>query len=172
MSSPPKPHNSGHRLLESSARGVVAGLAGSVVQAGVGHLVDRALLPRAHNNNIAPRLSARLFQRSGHAPHPVRDWLLGTLFHEFYGAGWGVIHALAADGLRVPAPVLAPAVSMLIYLVAFSSFGAGTLTGVERHPDRRDPRKQRSLIVVTATFGIATGLFLYGLEHRGHTQQS
>ena len=145
-------------------RGAVAGVAGSIVQAATGYLIDRALLPRGHNNNIAPRLFSRLFQQSGQAPNPRRDWLVGTLFHELYGAGWGILQAVAADRLRIPPFVLAPPLSGLIYLLAFSRFGLGTLTGTERHPDRRDPRKQGSLLTVTAVFPVATGLLLWGWE--------
>jgi hypothetical protein len=166
MLSLPKTPPARRRLLETATHGAVAGAAGSVVQAAMGYLIDRLLLPRGHDNNIAPRLSSRLFQRSGHAPHPVRDWLLGTLFHELYGASWGVLEAVSAERLRVPAPVLAAPLSALIYLLAFSRFGVGTLTGTERHPDHRHPGKQASLIAVSASFAIATSLVLSAWDHR------
>src|SRR5919202_7069356 len=165
MRSPPKTPSARRPLLETATHGAVAGLAGSLVQAAIGYLIDRALLPREHNNNMAPRLFARLFQRSGQAPHPVRDWLLGAIFHELYGVGWGVLQAVAADRLRVPAPALAPPLSGLIYLLAFSRIGVGTLTGTERHPDRRHPGKQGALLTVAVVFPVATGLVLYGWEH-------
>lgn len=165
MLSLPKTRPARRRLLETATRGAVAGLAGGIVQAAIGYLIDRALLPRGHDNNIAPRLFSRLFQRSGQAPHPVRDWLIGTIFHELYGMGWGILQAVAADRLRVPAPVLAPPLSGLIYLLAFSRFGVGTLTGTEQDPDRRHPGKQAALLTVAVVFPISTGLVLYGWEH-------
>ena len=166
MLSPPNTRPARRPLLETARRGAVAGLTGSIVQAGVGYLIDRALLPRGHNNNIAPRLSARFFQRTGRAPQPVRDWLFGAIFHELYGVGWGVLQALAADRLRIPPPFLAPPLTGLIYLFAFSRFGVGTLTGTERHPDHRHRGKQASLLAVAAVFALATSLVLYGYEQQ------
>jgi hypothetical protein len=169
MPLPPNTPPGRRPLLQTATRGAVAGLTGSIVQAGIGYLIDRALLPRGHNNNIAPRLFSRLFQRAGRAPQPVRDWLFGTIFHGLYGVSWGVLQAVLADRLRIPAAVLAPPLTGLIYLVAFSRFGIGTLTGTERDPDHRYGGKEASLLAVGAVFSIATSLVLYWWEQQnGH----
>jgi hypothetical protein len=148
-------------LAESVRRGFLAGALASIVQAAVGHLIDRAYLPRGHDNNMAPRLVERSFQHLGRPPRPVRDWLLGSVFHQAYGAGWGSVQSVTADWLGVPAPLLTLPLGAMIYAVAFSRPGIGTLTGTEHRPDRRHPRKQWSLVAVSLIHPLAAGVALY-----------
>lgn len=106
-----------------ATRGAVAGILGSVVQAGVGLALDRLLLPPRQHNKIAPRLIKRLAQWTGRRGSAPRDWTLGTLFHLGYGAGWGALLSVARRLTGAgPAPLGAVGAA-LIYLAAFSSRG-------------------------------------------------
>jgi len=142
--------------IRSAGAGALAGLIASVVQVTVGLGIDKLLLPRQHNNNIAPRLITRVFQRTGERENPPRDWLLGTLFHFSYGVTWGAAFGLVRRWTRIPAPLVSVAMGLLIYVLAFSEIGAGTKTGTEVHPRHRDPRKQLSLIAIVTTFVLTT----------------
>ena len=142
--------------LRSAGAGALAGFIASVVQVTVGLGIDKLLLPPEHNNNIAPRLITRIFQRQGEPPNTARDWFLGTLFHIGYGVTWGVIFGLVRRWTRIPAPLVSVAVGLSIYLIAFSKIGAGPKTGAEVHPKYRDPRKQFSLIAIVTTFVLTT----------------
>ena len=141
---------------QAAARGVVAGILGSVVQAGVGLALDKLLLPPKQHNNIAPRLIKRLAQWTGRRGDAPRDWTLGTLFHVGYGASWGALLGLARclTGAR-PLP-LGGVGGALVYAAAFSSGGFGTLTRTEPPPRARGWRKQLSLVAVSSAFALAT----------------
>lgn len=143
----------------AAARGAVAGILGSIVQAGVGLALDKLLLPPRQHNNIAPRLIKRLAQWTGRPGNPARDWALGTLFHLGYGAGWGLLLALARSltGAR-PLPIggIGGIGGALVYLAAFSPGGVGSLTLTEPPPRARAWRKQLSLVTVSGSFALAT----------------
>lgn len=139
----------------AAMRGALAGGAGSVIQSGIGLLLDRALLPRRQHNNIAPRLIKRLGQLSGRGENAPRDWTLGALFHVSYGLGWGAIMGVARR-LGMPPLPLGALTGGLIYLVAFSNGGVGTRTATEPPPGMRGWRKQASLIAVAWGYAFAT----------------
>ena len=139
---------------EAATSGATAGLIASVIQVLIGLLLDKCLLPPRQHNNIAPRLIKRLFQKQGRPPHPLRDWILGTLFHLAYGISWGCAFGLARRWLPIPSPLLGGAVGLLIYIVAFSQIGVGTRTQTERPPQHRGWRKQFSLVAVAGAFAI------------------
>lgn len=144
--------------LQAAGSGASAGLIGSVVQVLVGLLLDWLLLPPREHNNIAPRFVKRLFQLQGKPAQPARDWVLGTLFHLGYGLGWGCAFGLTRRWSGIPSPLLGGGTGLLIYLLAFSDFGAGTVTRTEPDPRRRSWRKQLSLIAVAWTFAMTTAL--------------
>src|SRR5689334_11916413 len=100
--------------------GAAAGAVGGVVQVVVGLLLDKLFLPPRHDNNIAPRLVTRLFQRGGQKPHPVRDWVLGTLFHFGYAIGWGGVFGVARGTSGLPSGLLGGLMGLAIYALAFS----------------------------------------------------
>jgi hypothetical protein len=152
--------------LRSAGVGASAGIIGSVVQVAVGLVIDKCLLPPRHDNNIAPRLVTRLFQKRGQPANRVRDWTLGTLFHFVYGIGWGCAFGLARRAFGIPSPLLGGAMGLLIYLLAFSGVGAGTQTGTETHPRHRNRGKQLSLIVVAGTFAMSTAAIYDRLVRR------
>ena len=156
----------GTSLLQSAGTGALAGMSGAVIQVAVGLLIDKLLLPPQHDNNIAPRVMTRLFQKRGDRPNRLRDWTLGTLFHIGYGLFWGVSFSLARRWTRIPSRFLGLVMAALIYLLAFSKFGAGTKTGTEEHPRRRPDNKQLSLVAVVLTFTTTAVLSHNWLERR------
>jgi len=151
--------------LESVRTGVAAGVIGSAIQVTVGLLIDKLLLPPEHDNNIAPRFIRRIFQKKGESPNLARDWTLGTLFHVGYGVAWGSAFGLVRRS-GIPSPFIGGAMGLLIYLLAFSRIGAGTKTGTEVHPERRDWRKQLSLLTVGWTYSMSTALIYDRLARR------
>ena len=148
-------------------RGALAGVIGSIVQAGVGAALDRAVLPPKQHNNIAPRLVKRLAQLTGDQARPGRDWTLGTLFHLGYGVSWGMLLGLARRWSGIPPVALGGAASGLIYLLAFSSRGLGTLTATEPPPRLRSWRKQLSLIAIAGAYALTTTSVEERLTRRG-----
>jgi hypothetical protein len=141
-------------------RGGVSGLLGGTIQVGVGWLLSQTLLPDSEDNNIAPRLMQQSLSALGRRPEPVRDWVLGTLFHYGYSFIWGVILARGRAVSRLPALIVALPVSLVVYVLAFSRVGAGTLMGAEAHPSIRRWEKQASLIGVVGAFTLSTGVLL------------
>jgi hypothetical protein len=138
--------------IRAGAIGAGAGVVASVVQAAIGVALDKLLLPPGHDNNIAPRLINRTARQLGHRSNPVVDWLLGTGFHLGYGMGWGGVFGVLRHWSGLPSPALAAALACIMYLVAFSPFGAGTQTGTEREPRKRPWQKQVSLLSVPLAY--------------------
>ena len=149
------------------ARGALSGLLASVVQVVVGWALDALLLPKRQHNNIAPRLVKRLAQWSGRGGQTPRDWILGMLFHLGYGVGWGSVFGLIRHGTQAPPIFIGTGISGLIYLVAFSGKGVGTLTATEPPPSLRSWRKHVSLVTVACTFGLAAAWIDSRLAPRG-----
>jgi len=139
-----------------AARGAVAGIMGSIVQAGMGLALDKLLLPPRQHNNIAPRLIKRLAQWTGRQGNAPRDWALGTLFHLGYGAGWGALFGLGRHATEAPPLVTGGIGGALVYSAAFSSKGVGSLTMTEPPPSLRGWRKQVSLVAVSSAFALVT----------------
>lgn len=144
---------------KAAARGATAGVLGSVVQTGVGLALDKFLLPPREHNNIAPRLIKRLAQWTGRGGKAERDWTLGTLFHFGYGLGWGALLGVLRRWSRLSPPQLGALTGGLIYLLAFSRHGVGTLTATEPPPEARSWRKQASLVAVAWVYAFATAFF-------------
>src|SRR5436309_743853 len=115
----PTPTNQ-QSLAELATEGAAAGLLGGVVQVVVGLVLDKLFLPPRHDNNIAPRLVTRLFQRGGQEPHVVRDWALGTLFHFGYAVGWGGLFGVARGRTSLPSGAVGGLIGLAIYVLAFS----------------------------------------------------
>jgi hypothetical protein len=144
------------RWLAAGQTGAVAGLVAGTVQPAVGWVIANTILPRGHDNNIAPRLVNRSVRRTtGHRSHPVLDWVGGTLFHYAYGAGWGAAYGVARRESRLPPLALGGIFAGLIYLLAFSQIGVGTRTGAEQEPDRRPWFKQASLLAVVLAYVVS-----------------
>jgi hypothetical protein len=150
--------------FDAAGRGALAGIVASVIQVGVGWALDALVLPKRQHNNIAPRLMKRLAQWSGRRGRAPRDWTLGTLFHLGYGMGWGVLLGSIRHATQAPPLPIGAAISGLIYLIAFSGKGIGTLTSTEPPPSARGWRKQVSLVAVASTFGLVTA-WMADLHH-------
>ena len=75
------------------ATGVLAGCIASTGQAAVGKSLEKLILPRREDADIAPRAVKAIGRRLGRTPSPTEKWVAGTVFHYAYGAGWGVAYA-------------------------------------------------------------------------------
>jgi hypothetical protein len=133
-------------VLADLVRGGACGLAGGTLQVAVGWLLSQTLLPPWEDNNIAPRLMQRSLSAVGQRPSSGRNWVLGTLFHYAYGFAWGAVLARGRALSNLPALVVAAPVSLVVYTLAFSRVGAGTLVRAEAHPAARPANKQASLL--------------------------
>jgi hypothetical protein len=151
----------------AAARGAAAGAAGSVVQTGIGLALDRLLLPPKQHNNIAPRLVKRLAQWTGRGKNRPRDWTIGTLFHLGYGVGWGAFLGVARRRTQLPPLPLGTFTGGLIYLLAFSKRGVGTVTATEPPPHNRNWRKEASLVSVAWGYALVTAFLDQWLARTG-----
>jgi hypothetical protein len=152
------------REIRAAGFGALAGTLAATIQAGVGWAIQTLMLPLGQDNNIAPRFVNRLFRRSGRRPNPVRDWVLGTLFHYGYGVGWGTLFAVVRRRTGLPGWLLGTGLGGLIYALAFSGFGVGTKSRTERSPRWRPWHKQISLIAVALTYAFSLALTFERLE--------
>jgi hypothetical protein len=155
-----------HSYRQAATTGALAGIAAGTIQVLVGLLIEKLLLPPGEDNEISPRLVDRLLKRAHKPTSPLLDWLLGTVFHFAYGAGWGALYGVARRWSDLPHPFLAAVTGWMIYLAAFSRIGLGTRTKTEQHPRRRPWQKQVSLIAVAWTFAASTAAVYRSLEHR------
>ena len=99
---------------------------------------------RRERADIAPRLVQNTAKQFGGSLSRPTRWLLATIFHFGYAAGWGAAYAVAHEASemrRVPAWLSGGVLGALIYAAAFSRLGGGTMVGAERHPDRREGRE-------------------------------
>ncbi len=142
-------------LLKRACIGACIGIAAAVPQAIVGKAEDLLILPDHENADIAPRFMRRLAHLSGSHLSPVAQWVLGTLFHFAYGAGWGSAYAVVTPR-RLPPPLGGAILGALIYMLAFSRVGAGTLTGSERPPRARTFRLMLTHWSVALTYSFIT----------------
>jgi hypothetical protein len=130
----------GARWPRDAAVGAVLGCLAGVVQVVAAQAVG-LLVGRRERADIAPRFMQRTANRFGTSLSRPLRWLLATVFHFGYAAGWGAAYAVAREARatrQVPPWLAGGLLGMLIYALAFSRFGAGTRVGSESHPDRRD----------------------------------
>ena len=149
---------------QAAAAGALAGLLASIAQSAIGYVIDRALLPPEHDNNISPRLVDRATNKVGVATHPVVDWTAGVLFHFAYGIGWGVLYGLVQLKLRAPKLLLGSGFGAAIWLAAFSHVGVGTHTQTEQHPDHRPLTKQLDLLAIPFAYALPLALLYEPIE--------
>jgi hypothetical protein len=126
-------------FLVTLMRGAVIGLGAAIVQVLVSQVVGFATGHR-ERTDIAPRLVQRSAERLGKSPSRPLRWSLAAIFHFSYGIGWGVLYTLACESPRVrqtPPWLSGGLLGGIIYTVAFSHIGGGTLVGSERQPERR-----------------------------------
>jgi hypothetical protein len=161
MVSPPKSQS----YVAAGATGALAGTVACIVQTLVGATLNAVLLPRGHDNNIAPRLVHQSARKAGHHTSPAVDWLLGTLFHVGYGIGWGGIFGVVRRWSNWPSLLLGSALGGLLYLLEFTSFGVGPQTGTEQPPEQRPWQKQVSLVSVVLTYALCLAIVFDRLTH-------
>ncbi len=147
------------------ARGVTAGMTVGFL-AGIPQVLAAQavalLLGRRERADIAPRLVQRTAEHAGKSLSRPARWTLAMAFHFGYAAWWGAVYATVverADPHRVPPSLGGGLLGAVIYTLAFSRIGAGTLTSAERDPDRREGREW----VVQATSVLSFSLIVaYG----------
>ena len=145
------------RWRSAIVRGVTAGLIAGVPQV-VLTQVEASLLPGARERaDIGPRFVRRVAQRfTGTAPSSPTEWLLATVFHFGYAAQWGTLYALVQEWRPMPPLVGGSMLAGLIYILAFSPWGAATQTGTERHPARRRARETLMHWTAALSFSLTT----------------
>jgi len=147
-------------------RGAAAGTAAAVVQAGVGTLESNVFLPDGENPNFAPRMMARVAERLGTSLSTTERWTLGTVYHHAYGAGWGVLYAVARERYRVDPVVGGLLLGGTIYGITFPRWGGAVQIDAERPPGVRTRRMEVVLASVTLSFGLATAYMYERLRSR------
>jgi hypothetical protein len=142
-------------LVGNAVRGGAIGLFAGIVQVVASQFVGLAVR-RRERTDVAPRLVQRVAERLGRSPGKPERWSLATVFHFGYALFWGVLYTLvraSRGGSRAPWWLTGTALGGLIYTLAFSRIGGGTLLGSERPPDRREDRER--VIQVVSAFSFA-----------------
>ncbi len=137
------------------ALGAAAGIFAGVPQVLAAQLVG-GLVGSRGKADIGPRFVQRASEKAGESLSRPARWSLAGLFHFAYSAGWGAAYAAAIESTgahRVPPLLTGGPLGALIYALAFSRLGAATLTGTERHPDRRGERDWA--VELTSAFSFA-----------------
>ena len=142
------------------ATGVVAGLIAGIPQVLLTQLEAWLLpVPRSHAD-IGPRFVERLADRAGLRMEEEHHWLLAGLFHFGYAMWWGALYAAVQKWRPAQPHVGGPLLAALIYLLAFSPWGAATQTGTERPVESRPTR--HTLLHWTAALSFSLTLaYLY-----------
>ncbi len=123
------------RVALGMAAGCFAGIPQVVAAQAVGRLVGSR-----QEADIGPRIVHHAALEAGQSLSRPARWFLATCLHFGYAAAWGTVYAplVESAGLRrVPPALSGGLLGAVIYALAFSRLGMATLTGAERHPDRR-----------------------------------
>jgi hypothetical protein len=153
--------------LSIVVRGAAAGVVGCTVQAAIGATESATFVPDGENANLAPRLMGRLAALGGGALTDTERWTLGTLYHIGYGAGWGMLYALARERMQVHPLLGGVLLGGLIYGITFPRWGGAVQLRAERPPAKRSPQMGVVLASVTLSFGLATAFTYERLRHVG-----
>jgi hypothetical protein len=148
-------------------RGALAGLIAGVPQVALTQIMTGPLgLPR-EQADIGPRFVRRVTQRFvGTTPSSPTQWIAATIFHFGYAAQWGAVYALSQQWRRTPPLVGGPMLAALIYALAFSSWGAATQTGTERHPRSLPLRETLMHWTAALSFSLSTACAFEWLRRR------
>jgi hypothetical protein len=141
--------------------GVFSGLVAGVPQVLLTQL-EAWLLPTTSRESadIGPRFVQTLGHRFGADLEREHHWLLAGAFHFGYAAWWGGMYAALQRWRRAQPHVGGPLLASLIYLLAFSPWGAATQTGTEQ-PVRHRPTRE-TLLHWTAALSFSLSLaYLY-----------
>jgi hypothetical protein len=152
--------------ISTLARGVAAGLAGTLVQTAVGKAEDLAFLPPSENSDISPRLVHRLGRDVGVDLSAPAKWTLGTAFHLGYGATWGAGYAAVRERYPVHPLVGGALLAGIIYGITFPNYGTAVQTQTERPVGVRTRRMEVVLASICLSFGLTTALAYERLRKR------
>ena len=142
-------------VVRRAALGIVAGLFAGIPQVLAAQVVG-GLVGDRREADVGPRFVQRVARLLRRSPSRPQRWSIAGLFHFVYAAWWGVAYGTivgAAGTDRVPPPLAGGLLGAVIYGAAFSRLGAATLTGTERHPDRRN--EQEWVVELTSAFSFA-----------------
>ena len=142
--------------LRDIGEGMVVGCFAGIPQVIAAQIVG-GLVGRRERADIAPRLVQNTAEQFGESLSRPTRWLMATVFHFGYAAGWGGAYAVAQKALgarRVPEWLSGGVLGALVYVAAFSRIGGGTLVGAERHPDRRENRELAVQWTSTLSFAL------------------
>jgi hypothetical protein len=137
--------------------GALAGLIAGVPQVALTQIMTGPLGLSREQADIGPRFVRRLTQRAaGTTPSSPTQWIAATFFHFGYAVQWGAIYALSQQWRRTPPLVGGPRLAAVIYALAFSSWGAATQSGTERHPRHRPLRETLMHGTAALSFSLTT----------------
>ena len=137
------------------ARGAVAGVAASLIQAGIGKTEEKLFLPPWEDSNFAPRFMHRLAQDVGVDLPESGKWALGTVFHLGYGAFWGMVYAAIRERRPVDPLIGGSMLGGFIYAITFPRWGGAVQTQTERPPEARTKAMEFVAVSVTIGYGLA-----------------
>lgn len=139
---------------QTALLGVGAGTVAGVVQPAVAKVDEKLVFRRHEDANIAHHLAEAVAHRLGADPPRAATWLAGLGFHVGYSLFWGTAYAFVRERTGVSPLAGGLGLSALLYVLAFSGVGAGTLLRSEPPPWRRPPRYW----LLTATMPLSFGL--------------
>lgn len=147
-------------LVFMAARGTAIGIFAGIVQVLASQIVGLAT-GRRERTDVAPRLVQRVAERLGHSPSRPERWSLALVFHFGYAIFWGIVYTLvraSGGGRRVPRWLTGTLLGGVIYTLAFSRIGGGTLVGSERHPAHREDRERVIQVTAASSFAFAVAI--------------
>ena len=156
-------------LARRAARGMVVGCVAGIPQVAMAQLMG-LLVGSRERADVGPRIVQHAAQEAGKSLSRPARWSLATVLHFAYAAFWGALYAPiveAAGGRRVPPALGGSLLGALIYALAFSRLGMGTVTGAERHPDRRSGHEWAVQATSALTFSLTLAYLNRWLRERG-----
>jgi hypothetical protein len=133
-------------------RGLIAGLCGGIPQVLVTKVEARLLDPLGRRADIGPRFVERVAKNLGHALAPPLQW--GLLYR--LAQRWRPVRPLGGG----------PLFAAVLYVVAFSPWGAAPQAGAERAPEHRPERESLLHWTAALTFSLVTACTYPWLHER------
>ena len=148
------------KTMAAVVQGAAGGLLAGIPQVLLAQVVARLLgLPGEHAD-IGPRFVHRVAKQVDASPSKEERWSIAAAFHFGYAVWWGVLYGLLQRWRPAQPHVGGPLLGSLIYTLAFSPWGAATVTGTEGPPETRPARE--SILHWTAALSFSLGLaYLY-----------
>jgi hypothetical protein len=147
-------------VASTIVQGIVAGLIAGIPQVLVTQIEARLLALHPSHADVGPRFVDRLArQMDASLPRPLR-WLVAGAFHFGYAAWWGGVYAFVHEREPVQPEVGGSLLASVIYLLAFSPWGAATQAGAEAPTEERPARETLLHWSAALTFSLVTA-YLY-----------